>query len=143
MGASIHISGTGSSIIDTVLVCRSTGSVPRSWLAESPEDVADLVRDDLAKLQAGGVKPTAGDARCVAYGHLVRLAVWNLRKEWNRDADVSARLTTVSSWLAEFGPWSEIERHLGKPAALADFGPLFRVRELAENYGATHAEVPF
>ena len=29
MGASIHINGTGSSIIDTVFVCRSTGTVPR------------------------------------------------------------------------------------------------------------------
>jgi adenine-specific DNA methylase len=28
MGASIHISGTGSSVVDTVFVCRSTGSVP-------------------------------------------------------------------------------------------------------------------
>lgn len=29
MGDSIHINGTGSSIIDTVFVCRSTGTVSR------------------------------------------------------------------------------------------------------------------
>ncbi len=34
MGASIHISGTGSSIVDTVFVCRSTGADagPGGWL---------------------------------------------------------------------------------------------------------------
>ena len=32
MGASIHINGTGSSIIDTVFVCRSTGTISRKWL---------------------------------------------------------------------------------------------------------------
>ena len=29
MGASIHINGTGSSIVDTVFVCRSQGTVSR------------------------------------------------------------------------------------------------------------------
>ena len=29
MGGSIHINGTGSSVVDTVFVCRSTGSIPR------------------------------------------------------------------------------------------------------------------
>jgi hypothetical protein len=34
MGASIHINGTGSSIIDTVFVCRQTGAMQRKWLAD-------------------------------------------------------------------------------------------------------------
>jgi hypothetical protein len=72
MGASIHINGTGSSIIDTVFVCRSTGSVPRKWVVDSIEGVADLIKEDLAKLRAGNVKLTVGDARCIGYGHLVR-----------------------------------------------------------------------
>lgn len=43
MGASIHINGTGSSIVDTVLVCRSTGSFPRRWLAQDSAGVAEIV----------------------------------------------------------------------------------------------------
>mgnify|MGYP001769414628 CR=1 FL=1 len=39
MGASIHINGTGSSIIDTVFVCRSTGLYPRHTNG-SPDDWA-------------------------------------------------------------------------------------------------------
>lgn len=45
MSASIHISGTGSSIIDTVFVCRSTGTVPRRTLVSTAQEIADLVKD--------------------------------------------------------------------------------------------------
>lgn len=37
MGASIHIKGTSSSIIDTVFVCRQTGTMLRKWIAYLPE----------------------------------------------------------------------------------------------------------
>ena len=80
MGASIHISGTGSSIIDTIFVCRSTGRVPRRWIVSSPDGIAALVAEDLEKLQAGKVKPTSGDIRCIVFGQIIRLAVWHLRE---------------------------------------------------------------
>jgi len=122
MGASIHINGTGSSIIDTVFVCRSTGSVPRKWVVDTIEGVIGLIREDLNKLRAGNVKLTIGDARCIAYGHLVRLAIWNLRTSWNKNADINKRLSSVSSWLMRFGGWSQIEGYLGKVK-----GPLYDV----------------
>ena len=84
MGGSIHIHGTASSIIDTVFVCRSTGSVRRRWLADTLDDVVSIVADDLALLAAGGCTPTRGDTRCIVFGHLTRLAVWNLRLTWDR-----------------------------------------------------------
>jgi adenine-specific DNA methylase len=102
MGASIHINGTGSSIIDTVFVCRSTGTVSRKWLPDSIEGVADLVAEDLARLREGGVKPTPGDARCVTYGHLIRLAICHLRNEWDKNKAVSKKLAIVADWLREF-----------------------------------------
>ena len=49
MGASIHISGTDSSIIDTVFVCRSKGVTQRHLLADDPDSVAALVNDDVRK----------------------------------------------------------------------------------------------
>jgi hypothetical protein len=101
MGASIHISGTASSIIDTVFVCRSTGTVPRRLISRLPVDIAQMVRDDIAKLIRGGVTPTAGDIRCVSYGHIIRLAVWHLRTAWNSASPVAARLTVVSEWIAK------------------------------------------
>jgi hypothetical protein len=58
MGASIHIKGTGSSIIDTVLVCRSTGSIPRRWGANLAQENADQLSEDIQKLAAGSVEAT-------------------------------------------------------------------------------------
>jgi putative DNA methylase len=143
MGASIHISGTGSSIIDTVFVCRSTGTVPRKWLADSPEGVAELVNEDLARLRAGNVRPTRGDTRCIAYGHLIRLAVWSLRKTWNPSVEISKRLATVASWVRAFGGWSEIEQVLNGAEESAFAGPLFSLREEHAQYGVTDDEVSF
>lgn len=83
MGGSIHIHGTASSIVDTVFVCRNTGQTPREWLFESADELAAIVSCDLAQLTEAGRKPTAGDTRCIIFGHLTRMAIWNLRKEWD------------------------------------------------------------
>ena len=143
MGASIHINGTGSSIIDTVFVCRSTGTVPRKWVVDSIDGVAELVNDDLAELRSGNVNPTAGDMRCIAYGHLIRLAVWNLRQTWNKHAAINKRLSAVSAWVMRFGGWAEIEQGLLKPEDPFRDLPLFAVRENLKTYGAPDAEISF
>jgi len=113
MGASIHISGTSSSIIDTVFVCRSTGRVPKRSIQGTPEGVAKLVDEDLDKLEAAGVQVTGGDARCVAYGHLTRLAIWSLRQRWRADVGVAQRIERVGNWLEEFGGWDSVNKYLG------------------------------
>ena len=143
MRASIHINGTGSSIIDTVFVCRSTGTVPRKWVVDSIDRVAELANEDLAKLRLGNVKPTTGDMRCIVYGHLIRLAIWNLRKSWNKNADINKRLSAVSSWIVRFGGWAEIEKRLLEPEDSFRGVPLFTVRENLEKYGGSYAEVSF
>lgn len=103
MGASIHINGTGSSIVDTVLVCRATGKFPRRWLAVDARGVADIVRADLQLLAEGGHQATQGDIRCICFGHLTRLAIWNLRAVWDRGRAVSDRIDEVRQWFNEFG----------------------------------------
>lgn len=110
MGASIHISGTRSSILDTVFVCRSTGRVPGKWIVDSREGVENLVRADLEKLRsAGGYTATSGDIRCIISGHLIRLAIWFLRKQWNAGLPTSQRLKAVDRWLGEFGSLEPVE----------------------------------
>ncbi len=103
MGASIHINGTHSSIIDTVFVCRTTGTIPRKWLAESPLQVAEIVCDEVEQLASAGVKATQGDIRCIVHGHLTRLAIWTLRNNWNTSLVCSAKINAVRLWLAKFG----------------------------------------
>lgn len=112
MGGSIHINGTGSSIIDTIFVCRSTGLMRRKWLAQSADQIASLVHEDLEQLRAGNVKPTRGDMRCIIYGHLVRLAIWTLRESWDRSLSTEVKLSTVAQQVLALGGLSAVEKHL-------------------------------
>lgn len=143
MGASIHINGTGSSIIDTIFVCRTTGVVSRKTLNNSAEGVASLVRGDLVKLQMGNVRPTFGDTRCIAYGHLIRLAIWHLRSAWDKTAQTSKRIAAVSGWLRNFGGWREVERYLYGANNPLGQNLLPAASEPFEEYGVEDDEVSF
>lgn len=92
MGGSIHIHGTGSSIVDTVFVCRDRGTTPRAWLFGDAQKLAGIMTSELSDLRAAGMKPTAGDIRCVAYGHITRMAIWNLRPLWNAQHPTEKKL---------------------------------------------------
>lgn len=143
MGASIHINGTTSSIIDTIFVCRLHGTVPKSSIARTPQEVADLVHLDLERLREGNVKPTQGDIRCITYGHLIRLAVWNLRNSWKKTKTASEKLDILPHHLNAFGAFEAIEKHLTSDF---DMAPLFRhamVREVAEPYQVGENEISF
>lgn len=112
MGASIHINGTGSSIIDTVFVCRSKGIVPKRTIVSTAKDIAALVLKDLMQLKLGGVKYSQGDMRCISYGHLIRLAVWYLRKDWTKDASTEIKMVKVARQIEDLGGWAAIKEHL-------------------------------
>jgi len=144
MGASIHINGTGSSIIDTVFVCRSTGIMQRKWLADSPEIVAKIVEEDLANLRVGNVKPTPGDIRCITFGHLIRLAIWSLRCGWDKNKPTASRLAGVENWLQGFGGQDEVKKfiEINRTATTKDM-PLLAVHESVAEYGAKYADVSF
>ena len=144
MGASIHINGTGSSIIDTVFVCRQTGTMQRKWLGNSSDEVARIVEEDLDLLRAGNVKPTPGDIRCITYGHLVRLAIWTLRLDWDKTEPIITRMAKVKDWLQPFGNFTEIEKYMAHNKTTAEKElPLFAVNENDAEYGAEHADISF
>jgi adenine-specific DNA methylase len=107
MGGSIHITGTGSSIIDTVFICRSTGRVRRASLAGDTVALAGVAQRDVDQLLLGGVKATPGDIRCIIAGHLTRLAIWHLRDQWETSAPISDRLERVTKWVSRFGAIEE------------------------------------
>ena len=143
MGASIHINGTTSSIIDTIFVCRLHGKVSKNLIVSSPQEVADLVHLDLERLREGNVKPTRGDIRCIAYGHLIRLAVWNLRISWEKRKAASEKLDILARHLNAFGGFEAVEKHLTSDF---DMAPLFRhamAREVAEPYQVGKDEISF
>lgn len=114
MGGSIHIHNSESSIVDTVFVCRSTGAIPERLLATSSADVTALVAEELDLLRDAGVAVTRGDARCITYGHLVRLAIWRLRKGWNTEVGWAEKLTRVGDAIARLAKPEEGPLRLGR-----------------------------
>ena len=50
MGASIHISGTQSSVVDSIFVCRSTGTVRASLFQVDHASLRDILKADLQRL---------------------------------------------------------------------------------------------
>jgi len=143
MGASIHINKTGSSIIDTVFVCRSTGRLLRRWLADAPEALAQVVRYDVALLKDGGVNVTRGDVRCIIFGHLTRLAIWNLHSKWKKSEPVARRLKTVEDWIVSFGGVADVEASLGDEWSMLPLARCQLAQEEQAAYGKRRQYVSF
>lgn len=142
MGGSIHISGTSSSIVDTVFVCRSTGLVPRRWIVGTPDALANLIREDLEQLRVGGLRPTRGDIRCIIYGHLIRLSIWRLRPAWDSRHTLSHKLKLIADDVSDFGGLEAVEKCLIRDP---DEYPNLRrtlLREEAVAFGE-YDEIPF
>ena len=126
MGGSIHIRGTTSSIVDTVFVCRDTGQTRREWLFTSGDELAPIVARDLAQLAESGRDPTTGDTRCIIFGHLTRMAIWNLSKNWDAALPTDGKLRRFSEAACRLlDPEELLVKLKSAPAACAPTGPLF------------------
>ena len=112
MGASIHINGTGSSIIDTVFVCRQQYTTSANGQVEN---LAALIESDEQALRRAGVKVTAGDIRCISFGHLVRLAIRELAPTWRRESPTEAKLQRLADALSRLKPSvASVRAHRGQ-----------------------------
>lgn len=100
MGASIHINGTGSSVVDTIFVCRDSipAGVPP---VSSVEALQAQITEDTFRLEASGLQVSVGDLLCVAYGHVTRYIVQRLHHGWNREESVEEKLQRVSATFHE------------------------------------------
>jgi putative DNA methylase len=103
MGSSIHIHGTGSSIVDTIFVCRDQGRTRQGQVTDSLDQLARLMEGELSSLRDAGVKPTAGDIRCMVYGHLTRYAIGKLRRSWDPARLTAARVERFASTVLALG----------------------------------------
>lgn len=133
MRGSIHIHGTASSIVDTVFVCRDRGHAPRQWLFRSAEQLEAIVARDLAQLTESGWTPTQGDTRCIVFGHLTRMAVWNLRERWDRNVPTKEKLARFEGTITKLADPEHLLEHLGcNMRVSAPLGPLFAAAESEE-----------
>lgn len=108
MGGSIHIHGTASSIVDSVFVCRSSGTAPQCWLFDDEKGLVDIVSRDLMLLTTAGRNPTIGDTRCIVFGHLTRMAIWLLKSTWSRSKPTAEKIHMVRCKITTFGNSEEI-----------------------------------
>lgn len=134
MGGSIHIHGTGSSIVDTVFVCRDRGMTLRAWLFEDAQQLAGIMTGELSDLRTAGMKPTAGDIRCIAYGHITRMVVWNLRPFWDASQPTEKKLAIIRAAMDTIATVEDVTACLeGAPTPqLAIEGGLFARQEARE-----------
>jgi adenine-specific DNA methylase len=114
MGGSIHIHGTGSSIVDTVFVCRVRGTTPRALLFQNAVQLARIIAEELNELAAAGMKPTAGDIRCIAFGHITRMAIWELRSDWDDSLSTERKLATIRAAMDSLVKIDELREALEK-----------------------------
>ena len=131
MTGSIHIHGTASSIVDTVFVCRESSAVPLRRPFDTRERLASIVAADLARLEAAGRTPTRGDTRCVVFGHLTRMAVWNLRDSWDRDLPTGDKLAAFANAVSDRGTPDRVAELVAAMRTDAPPGPLSPASEHA------------
>jgi hypothetical protein len=122
MGGSIHIHGTRSSIVDTVFVCRATGSTKKRLLFESGDQLREIIEKDVKHLYAAGMNPTIGDIRCITFGHLTRMTVWRLRQTWDVSAAVDERMRRFAKEAALLVDLDSIIQKIGTNSAQRRIG---------------------
>ena len=98
MRASLHIHGTASSVMDSVFVCRHRDA-RRLARRAGPGLMRHWLERDREALAEGGVGVSRGDLRCLALGHLARVAAGRLADGWRARDPVAAKLPAVHSEL--------------------------------------------
>jgi hypothetical protein len=110
----------------------------------SPEGVAGLVRGDIDKFRsASGYTATLSDIRCIIHGHLIRLAIWFLRKQWNKDLSTELRLNAVDQWISAFGGLERVEDFLDDVLSISPALQHMPAQEAQTPHQLEYAQVSF
>jgi hypothetical protein len=100
MGASIHIKGTGSSIIDSIFVCRKIISP-----VDDENVIFSNLRDDIIALSTAPYIPTKGDIRCMAHGHIIRHCINSCLNIWKNDISINEKIMILNDYYSHInGP---------------------------------------
>ncbi len=104
MSASLHILGTKSSVLDSVFVCRHVNTSLQARV-----DIRMELEQDAALMAAAEVKVSQGDIRCLASGHIARVAINELRDRWDNGATLSDRMMRAERRLVEIAHDLELD----------------------------------
>jgi hypothetical protein len=104
MGASLHIAGTKSSVLDSVFVCRKVR------VGVGSESVHDRLKSDLLALHRAGLRVTEGDIRCLLAGHIAQRVINRLRDGWEPGATPQERMGLAGVLIAKLREELDAER---------------------------------
>lgn len=96
MSASIHIAGTGSSIFDSIFVCRKNSAKPGTL-----KEITRQFQRELEAMGAADLPIKEGDYRCLLAGHVARFAINCLHPEWNPRLLLEAKMGLATKTVAE------------------------------------------
>lgn len=99
MKASMHIKGTGSSILDSVFVCRAGVRVENRSSQELLSELEARLAEEIKLLRRGGVTVSRGDVSCLLYGHITRILIQKLYGSWSSTASVKEKLEVAHNGL--------------------------------------------
>ena len=77
---------------------------------EMADRLIEVVRDDLSKLETAGRTATYGDTRCIVFGHLTRMAVWELRNTWTRCLPTAEKIAAFRDRMTGYGDPDRLAR---------------------------------
>jgi hypothetical protein len=58
------------------------------------------------------MKPTGGDIRCIVFGHITRMAIWNLRPTWDPAQSAEKKLAIVRANMDAIAIVDDVKAHL-------------------------------
>jgi len=93
MSASIHIKGTGSSIIDSIFVCRKTITP-----VDDESVIFSNLHDDIIALSTIRYIPTKGDIRCIAHGHIIKHCINGIMKTWKNEVSINEKIEILNDY---------------------------------------------
>lgn len=110
MTASLHINGTGSSVLDSVFVCRDRTFVAgRADAPETSDDPDALVAADVQSMAVSGYRCTDGDRACLRAGHLAGIAVRDLGDQWDATLPLTTRIEKVQERMKTLASGSRVD----------------------------------
>jgi hypothetical protein len=79
--------------------------------------LAAILEREFQELRDAGMKPTTGDIRCAAYGHITRMAIWRLRSSWDQKLPTETKLSLFRDAMDALANLDSVIRLLDKSEA--------------------------
>ncbi len=81
--------------------------------------------------------------RCIIFGHIIRLTIWQLRRTWQRDMPIEEKLAAVTRYIQSTGGFQAVEQCLGDDLSYAPRYQRAIIREDKATYETSDDDIAF